>query len=361
MVYKDQHLHYTGSLPLSYIWLKIKESCGSLVDYILLEDLFSRNISRKLKEKDFSDKTYSLFKEEIKGLFDSKNNYARNYEKFFKLYKFIQKLTKPRENQKIEQVYREGTGAIISCLSGLKVSEIDIFAGPLLDLEKTKSRLQGMIQGFKDNQRLPVKGSIRLTFISTKNGYINLTQQSLEKLLDYLISNKKISDHISGFDFSGNEDVNNIDFISSTARRLSIFNKKFYSQNNRKLKISVHAGEDFVNISYKKYLDYFDKLLNLPIDSIGHGVFLWIPDDSINYSKKVNKQRRELLKKVVEKNIELEICPTSNLLFSPLKSYRDIPFNFFNKIGLKYSVNTDNMTILSTDIKTEWEKVLDFR
>jgi len=102
-------------------------------------------------------------------------------------------------------------------------------------------------------------------------------------------------------------------------------------------------------------------LLNLPIDSIGHGVFLWIPDDSINYSKKVNKQRRELLKRVVEKNIELEICPTSNLLFSPLKSYRDIPFNFFNKIGLKYSVNTDNMTILSTDIKTEWEKVLDFR
>lgn len=93
----------------------------------------------------------------------------------------------------------------------------------------------------------------------------------------------------------------------------------------------------------------------MPIDSIGHGIFLWIPDKFINYSQKINKNRRQLLEKVVEKNIELEICPTSNVLFSPLKSYKDIPFNFFDKIGLRYSINTDNMTILSTDIKTEWK------
>jgi hypothetical protein len=76
MTYKDQHLHYTGSLPLPYVWLKIKDSHGSLVDYILLEDLFSRKVSRKLKEEDFSNKTYSLFKEEIKGLFDRQETMA---------------------------------------------------------------------------------------------------------------------------------------------------------------------------------------------------------------------------------------------------------------------------------------------
>jgi len=158
-------------------------------------------------------------------------------------------------------------------------------------------------------------------------------------------------------DFSGNENVGNIDIISSAVDRLSSFNKKCHSQNNRELKISVHAGENFTNISPEKYLSYFDKLLKLPIDGIGHGVFLWVPDNFVNYSRKVNKRRDELLKRVIARNIELEICPTSNVLFSPLKSYKDIPLNYFNKIGLKYSINTDNMTILSTNIKTELRMV----
>lgn len=119
--------------------------------------------------------------------------------------------------------------------------------------------------------------------------------------------------------------------------------------------MSVHAGENFANISLEKYLSYFDKLLKLPINSIGHGIFLWVPDNFVNYSRKVNKCRRELLKKVIARGIELEICLTSNILFSPLKSYKDIPLNYFKKIGLKYSINTDNMTILSTNIKNEWK------
>jgi len=210
-----------------------------------------------------------------------------------------------------------------------------------------------MIQGFKDNQHLPIKGSIRLTFINTKNGYINLSTKSLEELLDFIISNKEIADHISGFDFSGNEDVNNIDIISSTVNRLSDFNKNYYSQYKKRLKISVHAGENFTDIAPKKYLEFFDKLTDLPINKIGHGVFLWIPSNFLNYSQKVNEHRQRLLKKIAEKNIGLEICPTSNVLFSPLESYEDIPFGFFEKIGLKYSINTDNMTILSTNIQTE--------
>jgi len=309
-----------------------------------------------LSEKNFSDKTYLLLKKDIEKLFDNKNNYVLNYEKFFKLYKFVQDITKPKKDLEIESSYREGTNAIVSCLLKSGVNEFDIFAGPLLDLDKTKSRIWGMVQGFKDNQSSSAKGSIRLTFISTENGYINLTQRSLEELLAFIISDKKASSYISGFDFSGNENVNNIDTISLTIKKLSNYNDKFYLQNGRKLKITVHAGENIADISPRAYLDYFDKLLSFPIDSIGHGVFLWIPDNFVDYSQKANKRRRELLKEVIAKNIELEICPTSNVLFSPLKSHKDIPFNLFNKIGLKYSINTDNMTILSTDIKTERKK-----
>jgi adenosine deaminase len=355
MTYKDQHLHYTGSLPLSYIWKKIQECDGDFVNNILFEGLFSKKLSKKLKENDFSNKTYSLFKIGIKELFSDKNNYINNYKNFFKLYKLIQKISKPKKRGEIESNYRESTKAIVSCLSKYEINEFDIFAGPLLDLDKTKSRLWGMISGFEDMQNLSIKGSIRLTFNSIGSHYLNLTQKSLKKLLNFITYDKKVAGYISGFDFSGNEKVDNINIISSTINRLADFNKKTFLQSGKKLKISIHAGENIANISPENYLKFFDRLLNLPIDSIGHGTFLWIPDNFVNYSREINKHRQKLLKKIVEKKIELEICPTSNIIFSPLKSYKDIPFKFFNKIGLKYSINTDNMTILSTNIKTEWK------
>jgi len=214
-----------------------------------------------------------------------------------------------------------------------------------------------MIQGFEDNKCLPIKGTIRLTFISTKNGYKNLNKESLEELLKFIISDKKVANYISGFDFSGNEKVSNIDIISFTVNRLFAFNKNFYSCYKRKLKISIHAGENFVDISPEEYLDYFERLLNLPIDSIGHGVFLWSPNKFTNYLQNIERGRKELLRKIIEKNIEIEICPTSNVLFSPLESCKDIPFNFFGKMGLKYSINTDNMAIFSTNIRAEYKKI----
>jgi hypothetical protein len=158
-------------------------------------------VSKKLKERNFSNKTYALFKKDMKELFNSKNNYACNYRKFFEPHRFVQKATKPKKVRKLNQPIERGTTAIVSYLSKLKVSKVDIFAGPLLDLEKIESRLRGMVQGLRDNKNLSVKGSIRLTLISTKEGYKNLNQQLLEKLLDYLISDKKVSNYISGFDF----------------------------------------------------------------------------------------------------------------------------------------------------------------
>lgn len=355
MKYQDQHLHYTGSLPLPYVWEKIKEGNGRIIDTALSKELFSKETLKRLTEKEFSNETYSLLKRDIKELFNDTNDYTRNYKTFFKLYKVIQDVTKPKQHGGIGSCYRQGTKAIVSHLSTFGVTNFDVFAGPTLDLEKTKLRILGMIQGFKDNQHLPAKGSLRLTFISAKNGYINLNKKSLEELLNFIVSDKQMADYISGFDFSGNEDVNNINIISSTIDRLFDFNKEYHTRYNKRFKISVHAGENFIDISPEKYLIYFDKLVNLPIDSIGHGVFLWIPNKCVDYPQKINIHRQELLKKVVEKSIELEICPTSNVLFSPLKSYSDIPFELFKNIGLKYSINTDNMTIFSTDIQSEYQ------
>lgn len=355
MVYNDQHLHYTGSLPLSYVWEKIRENDGCSLDLVSIDKLFSKEVSKRMVKKDYSDQTYYLFKKDLKKIFSADYECALNYKKFFELYKVVQGITKPKNIQEVKPSYRQGTKALTLHLSELGVNSFDIFAGPLLDQEKTRLRLEGMIQGFEDSRRLPTKGSIRLTFISEQGQYKNLIPKALKDLLDLIISDKKTAKYVSGFDFSGDEDTNNINIISSTINRLSDFKKHYYSVHKRQLKISVHAGENFIDIPPEEYLDFFDKLINLPIDCVGHGVFLWIPNNLVNYSQKINKKRQDLLKKLVQKNIKLEICPTANVLFSPLKSYKDIPFCAFKSMGLKYSINTDNMTLLSTNIRSEYE------
>ena len=352
MRYQDNHLHYTGSLPIDFVWRKLIEQLNLFTNGGLLEDLFSIELTEGLKKGANLDDLFLRFKNEIEQMLRIDDDYTQNYEHFFKLYQLFQSVTKPKGSKDIRSSYQAGMAAIISELVKTEVSSFDIFAGPLLDAAKTKSRILGMIQGIQDNKHL-IDGSVRLTFISSGDGYVNLNEQSLASLLELIANNRLIAKYVSGFDFSGRESVKNLDTISSVASQISSYNNTLASPNDRRLKVSVHAGEDLNDISPADYLRYFDQLLDLPINSIGHGIFLWIPDELVHYSPNMNRSRRKLLEKMAENGIELELCPTSNAVFSPLTSLEAIPIHQFKEIGLKYSINTDNMSILTTNIKAE--------
>jgi adenosine deaminase len=77
----------------------------------------------------------------------------------------------------------------------------------------------------------------------------------------------------------------------------------------------------------------------LSADRIGHGL------------KLLDKQ--ELLKRFIDKNIGVEMCPSSN---HQIVGYRDkeYPLKEYLKRGLKVSVNTDNCGISRTTLSNEF-------
>ena len=73
---------------------------------------------------------------------------------------------------------------------------------------------------------------------------------------------------------------------------------------------------------------------------VGHGVHLNLT--------------RENIRKMVEKRISFEFCPTSNLQTMSLPDYEHVPFLDFDKVGIPVTINSDNMTVSNTDVIKEY-------
>ncbi|WP_069131698.1 adenosine deaminase [Rhodohalobacter halophilus] len=98
---------------------------------------------------------------------------------------------------------------------------------------------------------------------------------------------------------------------------------------------TAHAGEAAGPESVRETLDYFKPA------RIGHGV------RSIEDS--------ELMKRLIEDQIHLEICPTSNVLTKVVSKIEDHPVDQIYNSGVSMSINTDGRTISNVTLKDEYE------
>jgi len=105
-------------------------------------------------------------------------------------------------------------------------------------------------------------------------------------------------------------------------------------------RITIHAGETGVGENVLEAINL------LHAERIGHGIYI--------------KDCPEAYKLVKEKNIPLEVCPTSNLHTKASESYKSHPFMGFLKDGIKVTINTDNMTVSNTTITKELEMLNKF-
>lgn len=99
---------------------------------------------------------------------------------------------------------------------------------------------------------------------------------------------------------------------------------------------TIHAGE---NGSYKEVL----KAINLGSKRIGHGVHA------------IESERIQQL--IKEKDILLEICPTSNVQTNTIDIYKNHPIYKFYKDGIKICINTDNKTVSNISLTNEYIKL----
>ena len=118
----------------------------------------------------------------------------------------------------------------------------------------------------------------------------------------------------------------------------SYYKKIFDLAKKYELNITIHAGEATGS-------DEIMMALDNGATRIGHGVHLSLDKETIN--------------RVKENNICFEFCPTSNLQTKSLPSYKDVPLLQFLENEIPVTINSDNMTVSSTDAISEMKKMVE--
>lgn len=98
--------------------------------------------------------------------------------------------------------------------------------------------------------------------------------------------------------------------------------------------ITIHAGEADGPESVIDALD-------MGATRIGHGI------------RSVYDEK--LIKRLIDENITLEMCPSSNFQTRAVLNKVDYPLRKFLDLGVKVTLNTDNKTISSTELEGEFE------
>lgn len=101
---------------------------------------------------------------------------------------------------------------------------------------------------------------------------------------------------------------------------------------------TIHAGEADGRDSVYTALEFGAR-------RIGHGIRSW--------------EDPQLLKTLAADGITLECCPTSNLNTQIFGNISEYPVRPMLDAGVRFTVNTDNMTVSSTHLKREWQLLID--
>lgn len=116
-----------------------------------------------------------------------------------------------------------------------------------------------------------------------------------------------------------------------------MFTRAFQIAADGGLFCTVHAGEFAPASGMQEAIEH------LPIQRIGHGVQAIHSSDTI-----------ALLK---DRDIALELCPTSNISFGLFSDFSTHPFPAFLKAGIKVSINSDDPPFVNTTLAQEYTRV----
>ncbi|MER2036239.1 adenosine deaminase [Mammaliicoccus vitulinus] len=130
--------------------------------------------------------------------------------------------------------------------------------------------------------------------------------------------------HVVGFDFAGPEEA-----FPTSAIQEAI---QYSSHSNSHL--TLHAGECGC-------IHNIIEGIELGARRIGHGVAAISDDTALEYIK--------------NRNVLLEICPTSNLQTKAIQTLDELNIRKLIEQDIPFNINTDNRTVSSTNLNTEYE------
>jgi adenosine deaminase len=192
------------------------------------------------------------------------------------------------------------------------------------------------IQNGRDISFEVIHGAI-LDGISSANadiavGLIGIIRRTLpvleaQKVADFITAN---ADTFVGMDLADQE----LDYPGREFAQL------FRKAKERGLGITIHAGEISVEESR---INVRDAIELMAADRIGHGLHI------------VNEP--DLIQLVIDNDITLELCPTSNLLTGSIPAIEDHPLKRLIDAGVKTTINTDDPSLFAIDWNSEYALV----
>lgn len=116
------------------------------------------------------------------------------------------------------------------------------------------------------------------------------------------------------------------------------FREEFARVRSAGVPLIVHAGEAAGAESVREAIEAGAR-------RIGHGVRS-LEDPAV-------------VRMLVEHEITLELCPTSNLNTGIFRSYAEYPLRPLMDAGIRVCINTDNRTVSNTTLAKEWQYLID--
>ncbi|CAH2715055.1 Adenosine deaminase [Neobacillus rhizosphaerae] len=199
------------------------------------------------------------------------------------------------------------------------VKYMEVRFAPLLHTVKGLSVdeiIESVIDGMKDAEaQFDIKGNIILSCMRT---------MSVESAFEVVEDGKKfLGKGVVAIDLCASEEEG---FCGKFVEPIALAREYGY-------RVTIHAGETGIG---KNVLEAVELL---GAERIGHGVFI--------------KDCVEAYDVVKEKQVVLEMCPTSNVQTKAVPQYSEHPIYQFHKDGIKVTVNTDNRTVSDTTMANE--------
>jgi len=112
------------------------------------------------------------------------------------------------------------------------------------------------------------------------------------------------------------------------------FREIFRFAGQQGFRLTAHAGEFGTAAEVKEAVE----ILNL--DAVQHGI--------------AAASSPEIMKWLAERGVQLNICPTSNVILQRVKSYATHPIRILFDHGVKVTVNTDDVTLFNQGVSEEF-------
>ena len=240
------------------------------------------------------------------------------------LKRFDMPLALMQDKKSITRVTRE----LVCLLADQGLSYAEIRFAPQLHLKKgltqrdaVEAVLEGRREGLSKHPEIGIGIILCTMCVGTEDVNMKENLETVEIAPDY------IGKGVVAIDLAGAEGIvplRNFAYIFDRARELGV-------------PFTCHAGDSQDAETVRDALDFGAK-------RIGHGHHIF--------------EDKELCERAIREGVTFEICPTSNIQCQARESYEKHPAKAMLDMGMKVTINTDNMILSDIDLEKEYAHCL---